>query len=187
MSEAQRQDTQSIIIVAIFTWLIWDLFLAIKIVLFLIGQIVVPISLFWNPRGFWLWDNDEKGFRRHDFQSNWDLYVDRAWRNASGNTKYVLEKIFGDPKVYIQRGQEIDESVAGFQWRYRQVKFLNSFRFVIGKPRAKKGKQEFYGGFKIGSNVPGFGFTLQARPFFLALIPLIVVHIPLFIIGLSYL
>jgi hypothetical protein len=170
MNEVTRHEIQAMVMVGLWTPAIWTVFGAVKLILFLMGQIIVPISLFWNPRGFWLWDNDEPGFQRKDFPTKWGLYVDRAWRNASGNTKYVLGAAFGDPKKFIQRDNFMKHPTRhadpmegpGLKWRYRQIKFLSSFRVTWGAAR-RKGKKEFYGGFKIGSNVPGLGFTLQLR------------------------
>ena len=146
---------------------IWIAFAILKyLVLDPIGLVAVPLSRVSDGRHrtpyiWWLWGNDEPGFRNQDL-SVMDLLIDRIFRNPVGNSKYLLEKIFGDPQDYIQYGSDIDEGYTGFQWRYRRVGLLDSIRVVWGKPR-KQGKKEIYIGFKIGSNVPGFGITAQFR------------------------
>ena len=59
------------------------------------------------------------------------------------------------------------EKLAGFQWRYRESLDLGyvSFRMTWGKPRADKGKREFYIGWTM-SEVPTFSLTFfQLRIF----------------------
>jgi len=155
---------------------IWFVFGLAKLALGIIGLIAVPLSMVGDgrkrtPKMFWLWGNDEKGFRNEDFDNIHQLLMDRLFRNPSGNTKYLLADWFGDPEVFAQygvkrhiEGEETDplELGNGFQWRYRQVGWLNSFRCTWGPPR-DEGKKELYFGFKIGSDVPGLGFTFQIR------------------------
>lgn len=159
------------------TPLIWAVFGAIKIALLFAGLVAVPLT-FIAPKLFWLYGNDEPGFRNEDFDSIWALLWDRIGRNPIGNLKYLMEKIFGDPDEYKQWGVErhekgtSDPMEAGdkFQWRARQSGLLTSIRATWGKPDGSKGKNEIYFGFKLGSNVPGIGFTTQVRPFYYAVI-----------------
>lgn len=158
---------------------IWTTFIAIKLVLFLVGLVAVPLSLLGDgrkrtPKMFWLWGNDEPGFRNEDFDSVWALLWDRVGRNPVGNSKYLLEKIFGDPDEFNQWGVAKHEKgtpdpmEAGdkIQWRARQKGLLTSARITWGKPDNSKGKNEVYFGFKLGSSVPGIGFATQVRPFY---------------------
>ena len=155
--------------------LFWFVFGFLKLVAFVIGLAAVPLSLVADgfrrtPKCWWLWGNDEPGFQNEAFVSRWDLYVDRAWRNPVGNSKYLLERIFGDPQQYTQHDnfkkhptRHADPMEGpGHKWRVRQVGPLLSVRYTWGEAR-RKGKAEVYLGFKIGSNVPGFGFTVQFR------------------------
>jgi len=152
---------------------VWPLFLLAKVVLFCVGLIAAPLRILTDWKILWLWGNDERGFRNEDFESLRALLWDRMIRNSSGNAKYALETVFGDSKEFHQRGNVPQTSLhekdpmenPGFKWRYRRVGVLESFRVTWGKRRNKKGKKEIYGGFKIGSNVPGFGFTFQMRIF----------------------
>jgi len=143
----------------------WALCACIKAALWIVGLVAVPLSLVGDgrkrtPSIFWLWGNDEKGFRNQDFDSVWKLYLDRCFRNPVGNHNYL----FDEPNDYQEYGEPNLESKDGVQWRYRHTKYLDSFRVTFGKRRAK-GKKEIYIGWKIGSSVPGLGFTTQARLF----------------------
>lgn len=166
-------------ILAIILFIPLTVFLAIVkyLILGFIGAFfAVPLSLVADgvkrtPRIWWLWGNDEIGFTNADMGfDRWALYVDRAWRNPVGNSKYLLASIFGDPREFEQHGNVARVTdgpdpmeQAGFKWRYRRAGLLMSIRITVGKERPKKGKHEFYAGFKIGSKVEGFGFTLQMR------------------------
>ena len=151
--------------------LIWPLFILLKLALGVIGIIAAPLYIATGWRWLWLWGNDEKGFTNDDFEEVGPLLWDRIVRNASGNTKYALEKVFGDPRDYDERSnfklKDLEYrdpmEAPGFKIRYRRVGALESIRITYGEPHARDGKKEYYGGFKIGSNVPGFGFTWQGR------------------------
>ena len=158
------------------TPVIWAVFISIKLVLVAAGIIAVPLS-FVAPKLFWLYGNDEPGFRNEDFDDTKSLLWDRIARNPVGNLKYLLEKIFGDPDEFNQWGvakhekgtpdpMELGDKI---QWRARQSGLLTSARLTWGEP-SNKGKNEVYFGFKLGSSVPGIGFATQVRPFYYAVI-----------------
>ena len=137
----------------------------------ILGLVAVPLSMLGDgrlrtPKMWWLWGNDEVGFRNEDFESIWPLLWDRMVRNKVGNAKYVIGRLFADEQDFIQ----VDNLVAtdfigdpmeeeGFKWRWRRLGVFSSFRVTWGPARADKGKREFYIGFQLGSNVPGVGFT----------------------------
>lgn len=159
------------------TPLIWPVFIVIKLALILAGSVAVPLT-FLAPKLFWLYGNDEPGFRNEDFDSIWALLWDRWVRNPVGNLKYLLEKMVGDPNEFNQWGVPrhergtTDPMEAGdtVKWRIRQKGLLTSARVTWGEPNNSKGKNEVYFGFKLGSSVPGIGFTTQVRPAYYVII-----------------
>jgi len=101
-----------------------------------------------------LWWISEKG----------DTRWSRWWWMAIRNPVQGLDKYL--PRVdHVNQYGMIDESRAGFQIRYRHTKWRDSLRIAWGKPRSKKGKREFYIGYKIGPDVDNTSFTIQFRPF----------------------
>ena len=135
----------------------WALCAAVKLALFPISALGVFFSVLGDgyirtPK-MWRWCADAQSTPK---KTRW--YVLYYW--AIRNPVKVME--INHPKDYKQSG-DIDESLPGFQWRYRNTRFLDSFRAVWGEPSIK-GKKEFYVGWKIGSPSP-CKFTLQLRPF----------------------
>ena len=158
---------------------VWPVFVVLKFIFWLLGLVLVPLSFLGDglerpPRLLWLWGNDEVGFRNEDFGGYGEMLWDRMMRNPVGNSKYFLEWLFGDPQQFEQFGvarmlanhvDGVDPLESdGFLWRWRQKGVLSSFRMTFGRARPE-GKREIYIGFKLGSSVPGIGFTFQFRIF----------------------
>lgn len=133
---------------------------------FLIGSvrwlIAKPLALIVVP---FLNDDKRKNHSVFGVDDATDLsYYNIAIRNGAHNftNREVVEF-----KTWTNTiGDESLEKTEGFQWRYRQSKSraYNSFRITWGKPRAKKGKKEFYIGWTM-SELPKMRLTLQFRPF----------------------
>ena len=106
----------------------------------------------------WLWKPWANAIETPpEYYSRWGVFWYWAIRNPG------IRKGLKQPETFNQVG-DIDESKPGFQWRWRNTRWLDSFRVAWGQPDKKKGKKEFYIGWRIGSTGP-FNFTLQLRPF----------------------
>jgi len=155
------------------------------IITILLGLIVVPYCLMaigksgtdyeW-PDFFWLWYNDEEGCPEwwlvRATNMNWFIKrFPRFWwfavRNPVNNFRYIFED-----RMPIQRESnwgplkpmEASNMLArGQQMAYRWVanKWFSGYRRVWLKGITHY--SEIWIGWKIGSNVPGMGFTLQIR------------------------
>jgi hypothetical protein len=142
----------------------WTVFAAVKLTLVVIGLVAVKMALrhgldsdFW-PSRYWLWGNEEEGYPAWSPVSPYKWY---AIRNPVNN----LRLLFHEPRFLTVLGTPNMDTTPGLQWRYAYGGWKDSFRVTWGKVRPFKGKKEFYIGWKIGSNVPGVGFTLQLRAF----------------------
>ena len=121
-----------------------------------IAKLLAPIAVFFvdrNTHPIW-------GVRDATDLSWWNVGI----RNSAHN-------LFSRPQVeYTTQGNTDDETLEkleGFQWRKRTSKDGKyvSFRMTWGKPRAKKGKREFYAGWTMNEK-PYMRLTFfQFRPF----------------------
>ena len=144
----------------------WLPLLALMAVLALLGLVLVPIGLQFNkwPRVLWLWGNDE--YPRSPLPGISD-FVWLAIRNPVNNHRFIF-------KDYTSIGIETNWSIvqpmeakwllrAGFtsawRWKWRGP-FAGYRRVWIDSPTKYS---EFWIGWKVGSEVPGLGFTLQLR------------------------
>ena len=111
--------------------------------------------------------NDEKRVRHNVFGVS-DA-TDLSWWNIA--VRNGAHNCFELPQVsFYSKGNTNDmtlERLEGFQWRYRRSlggKYV-SFRCTWGKPRASKGKREFYVGWTM-NETPTMRLTFfQFRPF----------------------
>lgn len=155
----------------------WSVFAAITLVMIFLGVFMVGIALKlygrqsnqW-PKLFWPWGNDEEGYPAWTDVGPYRWY---AIRNKANNMRFAFLK---EPKVVRAFGS-LNMEAAGFKWRYRYGGWMDSFRLTWGKAKPKKGKNELYVGFKIGSSVPGLWWTAQLRPAWLILVPIVLVWI----------
>jgi len=155
----------------------------IKITLALLGLFVIPIALLFDkestnwPKLFWLWGNQE------NVPTWWFNYVLNApfykavfyrwWWYAIRNPVNNAQFIFDDPGEVnvktnwsIAKGMEAPQMIKAdqrmaYMWRwsgpfasYRRV-WLNGFQM--------DSYSEIWFGWKVGSTVPGMGFTMQVR------------------------
>ena len=163
----------------------------IKIALAILGLIAVPLSLAGDgkhrtPKMWWIWGNDEEGPEpewwmnnrknlipaKEGFQHYLDIFskqFPRFWwlaiRNPVNNTRFIFE----DPVVVYTRtnitgGIEAHHLVANgrssaYRWAYSGP--FAGYRKVWLKPNNKY--SEIWFGWKVGSSVPGMGFTMQVR------------------------
>ena len=95
--------------------------------------------------------------------------TDLSWWNIA--IRNGAHNMFSRPQVaYVTSGNTYDETLEqleGFQWRYRRSACGDyvSFRMTWGKPRASKGKREFYIGWTM-NETPTMRLTFfQLRPF----------------------
>jgi len=121
----------------------------------LLAKILAPVAVFFVDRK----TNSIWGVRDATDLSWWNVAV----RNGAHN-------MFSRPQVkYTTKGNTADETLEklkGFQWRLRKSgSDYVSFRCTWGKPRAKKGKREFYVGWTM-NEMPYMRLTFfQFRPF----------------------
>lgn len=138
----------------------WTLSAVVKLPLFLIGLFAVAFSVvgdgYRRTPAMWRFWADAI-VTPPKYYTRWGVYYYWAIRNP------VRGMVLEHPATFQQVGG-IDESMAGFQWRYRWSGPFDSFRITWGPPRSDKGKREFYIGWKLGSKSP-FKFTVQLRPF----------------------
>lgn len=163
----------------------WIPVAAIKITLALLGLFVIPIALSINrtstqwPKLFWIWGNQENvpGWWQLSSMKHW--YTEKFpnfWWYAVRNPVNNAQFIFDDPELYatetnwsMTEKMEAAEMVEANQrmasiWRwsgpfagYRRV-------WIVGETFDDFGKySEIWFGWKVGSTVPGMGFTMQVR------------------------
>lgn len=166
---------------------------AINFALLLIGIPLIAVLSFWPmrkwPRWTWIWQNDgdavvwELGAMRppHDVPrwyyekygpkgEGWSAYRLRfaymAIRNPVNNHRFL----FTEPESFNTSGDPAAFDTEGFDLEKRGIRSASGWRwsgFFAGYKRTwlkGPGKySEFYIGWKVGSAVPGLGFTLQTR------------------------
>lgn len=164
----------------------WIPMLAVKLVLMLLGLVVVPLALttryltaspvydenHW-PGIFWLWGNDEEGCpqwwreRKHPWYIRpWYRFWWYAIRNPANNLRFC----FQDPEEFhaetnwsmdsmeAAQMQKASQSMA-YYWRWHKWKSCYRRVWLNGNLNYS----EIWFGWKIGSPVPGCGFTSQVR------------------------
>ena len=159
--------------------LLWLPFIIVKGILAIIGGLfIVPVGLIFCEGNykdwadiFWLWGNDEDGLGPESFKPKWPRYLARWWwlsvRNPVNNSRYLFKDTedykektnwpHGDPMEAQQMKQHGRHSV--YRWRrkswkvgYRKVWLTSPYKY-----------SEIWIGWKLGSSVPGLGFSLQFR------------------------
>jgi len=149
----------------------------INLALLLIGIPIVGYFARWPqerwPSWTWLWQNDEDQGDPNWYQLRFpelSPYMRRfrymAFRNPVNNHRFVFKeprtfKTAGDPEAFNYDGKSL--LAAGIRsssgWRYSGL-FAGYKRTWLKGP----GKySEIYFGWKVGSPVPGLGFTVQLR------------------------
>lgn len=155
----------------------------IKIALALLGLFVIPIALQFEkwPKLFWLWDNQEgvPEWWKNNSQNKWyTRYWHRWWWYAVRNPVNNAQFIFDDPgEVNVRTNWSIAKNMeapqmietsqrVAYMWRWSGP-FASYRRVWITKwptMSESEGKySEIWFGWKVGSNVPGMGFTMQVR------------------------
>lgn len=152
----------------------------IKFVLAVIGLLTVWIALKFDtwPRLLWIWGNDE-GIPKEWYDREWHWY---AIRNPVNNMRYLLKdrpaKVItrysnGNVRT-VNAGMEPSYLIsvgaiwaARWAWSgpfagYRRV-WLGPEFVDLGDGVRFKTYSEIWIGWKIGSGVPGLGFTFQLR------------------------
>jgi len=155
----------------------WILVAIVHIVLILLGLVVVPVAIKLNwPRIFWLWDNDEEGYPTWAINRGISPFVWFAIRNPVNNFRFI----FSDRKANISGNWTEDSMEAqdlidrnmrvAYRWStnglfagYRRVWLTEPDRGWADDPFPYEKYSELWVGWKVGSTVPGMGFTLQYR------------------------
>jgi hypothetical protein len=162
----------------------WIPFIVIKLVLSLLGLFIVPVSLWYFnshnrwPKVFWLWYNDQEGcpdwwFKYADRKGGLIAKIPEFWwfaiRNPVNNFRYLFhdypKEVLGwetnwdsegvmEALQMLAAGQAMAYRWVWYGWKagYRRVWLNSSGRY-----------SEIWFGWKLGSDVPGLGFTWQIR------------------------
>lgn len=148
----------------------------IKLALAIIGLPIVWIAIKWRgvdsdfwPKVFWLWANDEDPRPPGWYGgSAWEWF---AIRNPVNNMRFLFddEGKFGFESDWFYK--TLDETpmepeymlkvrqLSAYRWTWRR--WMAGYRYVwIGK---NDRYSEIWLGWKVGSGVPGLGFTVQLR------------------------
>ena len=155
----------------------WLPLFAINIVLIIVG---IPIVGWYArkpmkdwPRWTWLWQNDEDEgdlgwyVKRFSELSPWmRRFRYMAFRNPVNNHRFL----FTEPESFNSSGDPLAFDMEGFDLVQRGIQSSSGWRWS-GKFGGYKRTwlngpdkySEFYIGWKVGSAVPGLGFTFQLR------------------------
>jgi len=155
----------------------WIPIFAINIVLWIMGIFVVswyardPMDSW--PKWTWIWQNDEDQgeplwyVKKYPDRSPWlRRFLYMAFRNPVNNHRFIFEDkttwyTDGDLDAFDTEGSDLVRRgigmAAGWRWAgafagYRRIWLNSSIKY-----------SEFYIGWKVGSSVPGLGFTFQLR------------------------
>lgn len=156
----------------------WIPFILLKLVLAILGLVAVPLALQFKtwPKLFWVWSNDEEGcpdwwlrsaWLRGGFISKFPKFWWYAVRNPVNNFRYIFKDIknpktetdwdFGIPmesKELLLSGKDSAYrwTFSGWKAGYRKIWITKDEKY-----------SEIWFGWKLGSSVPGLGFTTQVR------------------------
>jgi len=158
--------------IADLTW--WQVILPVGVVP--LGMVIVPFALLFgaNMMTFPIYGNREEGY------PEWfDDYVQKYWykkifprwwwfciRNAANNLRFLFDdskpfKTVGWQEEVMEAGTLISAGVkSASRWRYRGL-MAGYRRIWLNKDGETYG--ELWVGWKVGSRVPGLGFTTQLR------------------------
>lgn len=153
--------------------IVWPLFAAVKYTLAFVGLVTCLLGAMpreW-PRLLWLWGDDEYHAHRawwhaRNFPKSpyWKRYWWHAIRNPIANVKYLINEPGGTAQkgtaVPELEAQPLQQANRKRGWRYRSAGVLSSIKAIWLRSDSYI---ELYFGFKIGSPVPGVGFTTQLR------------------------
>lgn len=149
-----------------------------SVVALILGLIAVPIALLFSrwPKILWLWGNDEEGCPMW-----WDIIASAgtegriaqrfpcfwwyAIRNPVNNARYIFKdreaNISGN---WVQSSMEAQDMIDHYRDDVHQWRWSGPFAGYRRVWLTEAGKySEFWIGWKVGSTVPGMGFTLQYR------------------------
>jgi len=166
----------------------WIPYMLVKFVLSLIGlvvlSIVIPLfgkqSLDW-PRLFWVWGNDEEEYpdwwKKAAKKENWFIKRFPCWwwyamRNPVNNTRYWFKEreaaYSGNWATHDMEAQDLYRAGIREAHRWAYNGWFAGYRWVRidrapGLIYAEDPGQysEWWIGWKVGSKVPGLGFTFQ--------------------------
>lgn len=167
----------------------WIPMLVIRIGLMILGLVAVPIALMFDeaklwhwPKLLWLWGNDEEGcpmwwYQIARIKGGFIARFPRFWWYAVRNPVNNFRFIFKDREAHIlgnwhtasmEAHDLIDAGVrVAYRWAYNGP--FAGYRRVWITILPEAGFEsvgeysEFWIGWKVGSKVPGMGFTLQYR------------------------
>ena len=169
--------------------LLWIPFLIIYPVLIVAGLIVVPLALLTQhltldepdykhwPSAFWLWGNDEENVPEWWFvRANQEWHIKpwpRFWwyaiRNPVNNARFLFNDTTPD-QLHVETNWQDGWSMEapqmlrigqGMAYRWVRHGWKAGYRRVWLNGADKY--SEFWIGWKLGSPVPGLGFTFQYR------------------------
>jgi len=116
------------------------------------------------PKVFTLWGNKEEGYPLWAEQQGISAWWWYAIRNPVNNKRYVFKEKKA-PKVYGWQGpmeaQDLIREGVGTATRWTHSGWKVGYRKVWLEGNDKY--SEVWGGWKLGSDVPGLGFTMQVR------------------------
>ena len=171
-----------------FLCLLWIPMAAVKVIAVLLGFIMVPLALLTRhmtldndtdrekhwPDIFWLWGNDEEGYpdwwKDKAKKKWWTRYWPQFWwytvQNPANNLRFVfkdrLVTYSGDwPKAAMEAKAIVAAGKTSATRWARGGPFVGYRRIWI---HSNDKYTEVWFGFKVGSIVPGLGFTTQFRP-----------------------
>ena len=157
---------------------LWQAFLPVGLIF--LGLVVVPIAIATRgpqskdwPFLFWLWGNDEEGcpewwFRlaekKGGIRAKFPAFWWYAIRNNVNNSRYIFEDREAKVEGWTGESMEAKDLIAAgvskaSRWTYNG--FFAGYRRVWLNGDNKY--SEFWIGWKVGSKVPGMGFTMQLR------------------------
>lgn len=157
----------------------WIPVILIKLLLAIVGLLAVLIGLAFGkqseswPKLLWIWGNNEEGYpewaKKQDIGA-WHWY---AIRNPVNNMRYIFEDraahISGNWTEPQMEAQDlIDRRMRrAYRWSYNGL-FAGYRKIWLTKPyyndnHLQQEYSEMWIGWKIGSTVPGMGFTMQYR------------------------
>ena len=153
----------------------WIIPLLAKLGFAILGLVAVPIALKaygsnsgnW-PKFFWIWAN-----REHPVPPGWhgdSFWTDFTWfaiRNPVNNSRFIFDEPPADK--LLAYGWPSDQMEATDLIRLQATKAQRwvTYKWMAGYRRVWLGKEgkysEIWFGWKLGSPVPGLGFTVQIR------------------------
>jgi len=143
----------------------------------IVGPIVIPFGLLWSqgdydrwPKILYPWGNDEDQFGpawwaiKHPKWPNWFLRYTWLLRNPVNNHRYLFKDRKPKIETNAPAGLEAEQLIAqglrsGYRWAWSGP--FAGYRKVWLETDGTYSERWY--GWKVGSSVPGMGFTVQRR------------------------